>query len=178
MIEAKVIADSISTKGHRLTTIEVNFQRFILAEFNTHRVFSRNSASSRAIPIRKQINKILSNPAMPVEFGSNQPGMSAGAPIGKTAEFFARKVWRLGSVLAVIISWTLMKLGVHKQVSNRVLEPYMWHRVIVTSTEWDNFLALRDHPAAQPEIQKVAQAIRVALDNSTPTVVSLSLIHI
>src|ERR1044072_6059739 len=79
--DAKVLADSRSPAGRRLTTLEATFPRFVLAEFNTHRVFSRNSASSRAIPIAKQLRRVLDDPSVPIEFGSNQPGMQAAEPL-------------------------------------------------------------------------------------------------
>src|SRR3954470_20670742 len=79
--DVKILADSRSPADYRLTTLEATFPRFILAEFNTHRSFSRNSASSRAIPITKQVRRVLEQPYVPIEFGSNQPGMQAGAAL-------------------------------------------------------------------------------------------------
>src|SRR6185437_9508294 len=91
--DAKVLADSVSPAGHRLTTLEVTFPRFVLAEFNTHRVFSRNSASSRAVPVAKQLRRVLEEPYVPIEFGSNQPGMQAGPALTGEAEERARREW-------------------------------------------------------------------------------------
>ena len=91
--DVKVLADSSSPSGHRLTTVETTFPRFVLAEFNTHRVFSRNSASSRAIPIAKQIRRVLVEPYVPIEFGSNQPGMQAGPPLTGDAQVAAEREW-------------------------------------------------------------------------------------
>src|SRR5680860_1234944 len=91
--DAKVLADSRSPGGHRLTTLEVTFPRFVLAEFNTHRVFSRNSASSRAIPIVKQLRRVLEHPFVPLEFGSNQPGMQAGPALAGEAKEAAEREW-------------------------------------------------------------------------------------
>src|ERR1041384_185786 len=91
--DAKVLADSISPAGHRLTTLETTFPRFILAEFNTHRVFSRNSASSRAIPIVKQVRRVLEQPYVPIEFGSNQPGMQAGPALTGEKRQAAEAEW-------------------------------------------------------------------------------------
>ena len=74
---AKIIADSISETGERLTTVQVKFHRYILSEVNTHRVFSRNYSSSRAIPISKLIEQVRKDPAMPVYWGKNKAGMQA-----------------------------------------------------------------------------------------------------
>ena len=91
--DAKVLADSRSPAGYRLTTLEATFPRFVLAEFNTHRVFSRNSASSRAIPIAKQLRRVLEDPYVPIEFGSNQPGMQAGAALDGEKREAAEREW-------------------------------------------------------------------------------------
>ena len=168
-VEAKVIADSISlVNDTRLTTFEVTMHRFVLSEFNTHRVFSRNSASSRAIPIMKQINAIKSNIAMPVEFGSNQPGMQAGPPLTGDALYDAQQEWIAASLSAIAHAERLNALGVHKQVTNRLLEPFMWHKVIVTATDWDNFFSQRISKLAQPEIHLAAAKMKDALDASWP----------
>lgn len=167
MIEAKVILDSIN-KGNRLTTIEVTFHRFILSEFNTHRKFSRNSASSRAIPIQRQINKIIDDPAIPLEFGSNQRGMQAGEPLSGMELDNARSIWLRAAVGATEYAYELMSLGVHKQVANRILEPFMWHTAIISSTEWDNFFNQRISPLAQPEINAIAIKMRDAINGSIP----------
>jgi thymidylate synthase ThyX len=168
MIYAKVIADSINSSGDRLTTMEVQFHRFILPEFNTHRAFSRNSSSSRAIPISKQIEKVVTNPAIPVSWGSNKPGMQAGDEIDFRKKSKAEREWNKASRNAVKTARKLEKLGVHKQTVNRILEPFMWHKVIVTSTEWMNFFEQRCSPLAQPEIQEVAHRMHNAYNESTP----------
>lgn len=197
--DAKVLADSRSPAGHRLTTLEATFPRFVLAEFNTHRVFSRNSASSRAIPIAKQLRRVLEDPYVPIEFGSNQPGMQAGAALDGEKREAAEAEWlrargdAVRHVLGLIagadafsphddLLETLQEvegvirdksqpaewLNVHKQVANRLLEPFMWHTVIVTATEWDNFWNLRCHPDAQPEIRLVAETMRETIVASAP----------
>lgn len=168
MIYAKVIADSVTKDGDRLTTMEVEFHRFILAEFNTHRVFSRNSASSRAIPTKKQIERILFDPAMPVEWGTLKAGMQAGPPLEGFPKWRAERRWRKASRDAVRHAKKLNKLGVHKQVTNRLLEPFMWHKVIVTSTTWENFFQQRCSILAQPEIHAAALEMREAYRNSVP----------
>lgn len=195
---ARVLADSRSCVGCRLTTFEVTFPRIVLAEFNTHRVFSRNSASSRAIPVATQLLRVLEDPYVPEQFGSNQPGMQAGPPLGGMQHVLARDEWlgaRNGAAARVLrmiahpgicsedadeqaltravqelrerrsdASW----LNVHKQLANRLLEPFLWHTLIVTATEWSNFFNLRAHPDAQPEIRRVAELMRGAWDETTP----------
>ena len=165
---ATIIADSVSPAGIRLTTVEVTLHRFVLAELNTHRVFSRNSASSRAIPVRKQVARVVEDPALPVEFGSNQRGMQAGEPLEGAAADAALAAWLQARDQAVAAVQQLDALGVHKQVTNRLLEPFMWHTVIITATEWDGFWEQRCSPLAQPEIRVAAEAMRTAHDASTP----------
>lgn len=168
MIYARIIADSINASGDRLTTMEVQFHRFILPEFNTHRVFSRNSASSRAIPISRQISKILKDPAFPVYWGMNKPGMQADEELSNCDSIKANKIWLKASRNAVKQAKKLEKLGVHKQITNRILEPFMWHKVIVSSTEWEGFFEQRCSPLAQPEINEIACLMKQAYDESTP----------
>lgn len=165
---AKIIADSISPRGYRLTTMEVTFHRFVLAEFNTHRRFSRNSASSRAIPIRKRLAEVWNSLAWPMEWGSNRPGMQAGAELTGWRLVACRVIWKLASLTAIAFAWLLHLMGLHKQVANRLLEPFLWHTAVVSSTEWENFFAQRCSPLAQPEIRAVAEAMRAALTVSTP----------
>jgi hypothetical protein len=172
-ISATVIADSVTLQmgdqpPSRLTTVECTFHRFVLAEVNTHRAFSRNSASSRAIPIEKQIKRVLTDLAYPIQFGANQSGMQAGSPLTGAKLTAARGAWKAGSLLAVVTAFVLSRLGVHKQVTNRILEPFMWHTAIISSTEWENFFAQRCSPLAQPEIRALAVCIRDAIAESTP----------
>ncbi|MCA1807550.1 MAG: FAD-dependent thymidylate synthase [Actinobacteria bacterium] len=167
-IRAEVICDSISPTGQRLTTIEATMHRFVLAEFNTHRVFSRNSASSRAIPFHKQAERVARNPAMPVSFPAEQRGMQGGDELSDRDSRAARHLWLRSRDQALNYAKHLADLGVHKSVVNRILEPYMWHTVIVTSTDWDGFFGLRCNEMAQPEIRYAAEAIRSAYHSSTP----------
>jgi thymidylate synthase ThyX len=174
---ATVVADSLSPAGIRLTTVEVTLHRFVLAELNTHRVFSRNSASSRAIPVRKQLARVLDDPAVPVEFGANQRGMQAGAPLTGEDHDAALGAWLEARDHAVAAVERLQELGVHKQVTNRLLEPFMWHTVIVTATEWDGFWEQRCSPLAQPEIRVAAEAMQTAYEGSTPVPLALGEWH-
>ena len=171
MTYAKIIADSISPEGVRLTTMEVRFHRFVLAEFNTHRVFSRNSASSRAIPVRKQIERIQDGIAYPVSWPLEQKGMQGGAELPPSLKIDARDAWHRamsGAVKAVRNLTEKEDGALHKSVANRLLEPFMWHTVVCTATAWGNFFALRLDADAQPEIRVAAEAMKAAYDESTP----------
>lgn len=166
--QARVLADSVSPDGHRLTTLEVTFHRFVLAEFNTHRVLSRNSASSRAIPVAKQIEKVREHPAIPVSFPAEQKGMQGGEELTGDARKHAISAWMYARDRAVETVGSLVGLEVHKSVANRLLEPFMWHTVIVSGTDWDGFWAQRCSPLAQPEIRVAAEAMKAAYDASEP----------
>lgn len=177
MFNAEVIADSISPyNGVRLITMELTYPRFIHAEFMTHRMFSRNSASSRAIPIEKMIKMVQNNPAMPIYWGRNKKGMSADAQLEDTA--LCEALWLKGRDRAVATATSMLAAGLHKQHTNRILEPYLWHTVICTATEWSNFFALRDHEDAQPEIAHLARLMKDAQSKSNPKVTDLHLPYI
>jgi hypothetical protein len=167
-ISARVIADSINPNGERLTTVEATFNRYILAELNTHRMLSRNSASSRAIPVRRILRQVWSDPAMPVSWGANQAGMQARSELLGWRLWAARRLFLLARLPALAIAWLLTRVGLHKQVANRLLEPWIWHTAIISATEWENFFKLRLHPDAQPEFQELARCIRAAMDASVP----------
>jgi thymidylate synthase ThyX len=165
-VSAKILADSIYET--RVTTMEVVMHRFVLAEFNTHRVFSRNSASSRAIPFEKQLNRVLEDPAIPMVWASEKPGMQGGDEIPEGEQSRAFAYWMQARNQAANEAKRLHDLGVHKSIVNRLLEPFMWHTVVVTSTEWENFFNQRCSPLAQPEMRAAAEAMRDALEVSTP----------
>lgn len=144
MIQAKVIADSKNVIGDRITTMIVTFPRLILAELNTHRMFSRNSASSRAIPFKKMLASVWNNPFIPIAWQKDHSGMQGNEYFtNKRQIFLLRNLWLLARTLAVALAWILSKVGLTKQLCNRLLEPFMWHTVIITATEWENFFALR-----------------------------------
>lgn len=165
---ARVICDSIGAHGVRLVTVEATYPRFVHSELLTHRVFSRNSSSSRAIPIEKMIQGVIDDPVMPVSWGRNQRGMQAGAELSGDELAAAQTAWLRGRDAAVETARTLAAAGLHKQVVNRVLEPWMWITVLITATEWDNFFAQRCHPDAQPEIRVAAEMMRDAMAASVP----------
>ena len=170
IITAKVIEDSISQHGVRLTTLQLCYPRFIHAEFMTHRVFSRNASSSRAIPVAKMIEQVRNEPAMPIHWGKNQPGMQANEELTGEELANAKEAWLTAAELAATQASILHKIGAHKQVANRILEPFQYMHVIVTATEWDNFFELRDHPDAQPEIHALAIVMKHAFANSRPVI--------
>lgn len=160
--EAKILADSISLDRNRLTTFEITYPRFVHSELMTHRLFSRNSASSRAIPIQKMIERIQDDPVLPVWWGKNQAGMQANEELPDEQIALCRNDWLFARDAAIKRAMDMHKRGLHKQIVNRLLEPWMWITVIVSATEWENFFHLRCHPDAQPEIQKIAYMMRDA----------------
>lgn len=150
--EAKILADSTTYHNFRLTTFEVTFPRFILAEVNTHRALSRNSASSRAIPTERQIEMVRTNPFVPV-FNERVKGMGVGNELDHPTQLGAQKIWRKAAENACDSAETL--LHVDKSRANRLLEPFAWHTAIISGTEWWNFFNLRTE-GAQPEMMKIA----------------------
>ena len=159
MTSAKIIADSISPSGKRITTFELEYARWIHGEFMTHRMISKNAASSRAIPIEKMIQTILDNTAFPVSWGKNQAGMQAEKELDLSVIDACKYQWLEARDNAIETARKLSSLGLHKQITNRVLEPFSHIKVVATATEWDNFFYLRCHKDAQPEFQALAKAM-------------------
>src|SRR5579872_1789847 len=124
MIKTEIVADSISQKGHRLTTFVLEYPRMVHAELMTHRVFSKNSASSRAIPIEKFIQTIKDNPAMPEFWGKNQSGMQALEELDEEGKTEAKRLWLEARDIAIQSALKLHSMNVHKQIVNRILEPW------------------------------------------------------
>ena len=165
---ARVVADSISPEGDRLTTMEVTFHRFVLAEFNTHRAFSRNSASSRAIPAKKMLAKVSEFPAIPLSWPEEQSGMQGGEELTGDVRELVELDWLEAHAVACEMAEKLIKRNLHKSVVNRLLEPFMWQTVIVSSTDYENFFGQRCSSLAQPEIRAVAELMQEAYKSSTP----------
>lgn len=157
---AKIIADSINPVGNRLTTFEITFPRIVLAEFNTHRLFSRNSASSRAIPVAKMLERVKTDPFLPIWWGKNQSGMQAAEELTDNDLEISCALWLDARDNAVGIVERMTEINLHKQIANRLLEPFLWHTAIVSSTDYGNFFAQRCHPDAQPEIRVIAEMMR------------------
>lgn len=168
MYDAKILADSISPDDVRITTFEIVFPRFILAEINTHRVFSRNSASSRAIPTEKIIQRVQDEPFIPETFNKRVKGMGIGDSLQGQDSAHARDAWLYARDRSVQAAQILMNLDVDKSRVNRLLEPFMWHTAIITSTEWRNFYALRTDKNAQPEFQIIANEMLELHKNGSP----------
>ena len=150
-ISAEIIQDSIH-KGNRITTFELEYPRFIHGEFMTHRQFSRNAASSRAIPVEKMHKHISENMAMPIHWGINEPGMKATTELTGRELSDAINNWQVACDMAIHNSRMLLLSRLHKQVANRVTEPFQMMKTVVTATEWNNWYWLRNHTDAQPEI--------------------------
>jgi thymidylate synthase ThyX len=154
--------------GKRIATFLVRVPKFIQAHLNSHRALSKNSASSRAIPAYKVRRQVLRDPFIPVHFGENRAGMVSGAPLAGMRLSVARSVWLYARFITCSFHWIGERAGVHKEVLNRLLEPWMMTEVIITGTEWRNFIALRTGNTAQPEIQVVARQIAQVLERSAP----------
>ena len=177
MIEAKVISDSVNKFDDRIVTLQLKYHRYIHAEVMTHRMFSRSASSSRAIPIKTIIAEVWNNPATPLHWGKNISGMQAKDELIGLKLILAKLIWKLSSKFACIFAYCLYGLGLHKQIGNRILEPFSFINVILTATEFDNFFMLRIHPDAQPEIQELATKMKKAIDSSSPTLLTQSEWH-
>lgn len=169
---AQILADSfyVTPDGtaSRLTTFSVTYPRFILAEVNTHRMLSRNTASSRAIPVKRRITEMENDPFEFVEWGANKRGMQAGEEVEAEAIAAAKDIWASARKAAMTAAGCMSDLNVHKQIANRLLEPFIWNTTIISGTDWDNFFALRTHKDAQPEFQVIARMMKEVHDSSTP----------
>lgn len=178
MIKAEIVCDSLAPCGVRLTTFVLTYPRFIHAEFMTHRVFSRNASSSRAIPVAKSIQAVIDNPVVPLAFTKNQKGMQGGAVLTGLSEDLAKAAWLDARDKAVEYASKLADLEVHKQYANRILEPFSHITVVCTATQWDNFFALRCHEAAQPEIHALADLMYDLYQANTPKSVEAGYWHL
>lgn len=178
MIEAKIVLDSINSSGKRLTTFVLTYPRFIHSEFMTHRMFSRNASSSRAIPVKKQIQMVIDNPAIPLAFTKNKPGMQGGEVLDGQEARTAETLWLIARDNAVDQAQRLVDMEVHKQYANRILEPFAHITVVCTATEFANFFALRYHSMAQPEICELAKKMWEAYSASEPNPLKVGQWHL
>lgn len=169
-ITAKSILASVSQEGKRIDTLLLRNPRFIHSEFMTHRQFSRNASSSRAIPVARLIEDVERDPAMPIFWGKNQPGMQAREELDEHGKDCVYRSWMFACHDAVEWAKIMAREGAHKQIVNRILEPFAHINVVVTSTEWENFDALRIHEDAQPEIKALAEAMKWARERTIPEV--------
>ena len=170
--KAEIIADTKYFDGfetHRVTTFKIRFPRIVLTHLLTHRVFSRNTASSRAIPISRMIEYVWKQPYVPSYWGKNQSGMEAEEQVSPLIRVICTFAWLyIFRPLAILSASLLQLLGVHKQIGSRLLEPFYYCEMILTGAEFLNFFNLRDHPKAQPETREIANAMRRAYHLSTP----------
>lgn len=180
-ISAKTILRSrnAAAPDYVLSTLLLRYPRFIHPEFMTHRVLSRNAASSRAIPVKKIIDDILADTATPLHWGKNQSGMQAQEECNSNIRipelpdgFFSKdasrqEAWFRARDNAIEIARAFDAAGYHKQIVNRLLEPFAHITVLVSATEWTNFLELRDHPDAEPHMQMLAREISKCLDDES-----------
>lgn len=173
IITAKVVADSVHylagrRNPRRLTSFVLRFPRYALPELGTHRFLSKNTASSRALPIEKVIQEVTGDPATFVYWGRNMKGMSAAEELAPDQIDEALSVWLTARDSAVASAKRLSALGLHKQNVNRLLEPWCYTTVLCTATDYANFYALRRHKDAMPEMKGLADAMFSAQQASTP----------
>ena len=169
--KSKIIADSI-WEGKRLTTFQLRYPRCPVHEqLLTHRMLSRNAASARAIPVRKMLEMVKASPVLPYQAARNRKGMQSGDPLPAYRVAAVNYIWMRVLDCALWGTGALGRVGLHKQWSNRLLTPFVHIDVVVTATEWSNFLALRlgRDSGAQEEIQMVAALIRDGLRDNEPT---------
>jgi thymidylate synthase ThyX len=158
----------VNPSGNRITTFVLEFPRWILAELNTHRTFSRNTASSRAIPVEKMIKMAQENPAMPVFWGKNQSGMQSNVELVGEELIRAKAAWLMARDSAVESAKELMACGMHKQYANRTIENFLYVKSILTGTDFENFLSLRAHEDTQPEFQDLAYKMLDLYQSNVP----------
>lgn len=167
IISAEKLID-VYNGDSRWTCFKVRYPRFIMAEVNTHRMLSKVSASSRAIPTAKLIEKVKHDPFIPIHVGANQKGMSASQEVDNETKLRFFDQWRLASRSACLSAEGMERLGVHKQVINRVLEPYLTVETLIAGTEWGNFFKLRASKEAQPEFACLAYKMLECYNESEP----------
>jgi thymidylate synthase ThyX len=177
MFSVKILADSIHN-NNRLTTFELEYPRYIHQEVLTHREFSRNAQSSRAIPQKRLVENLLTKSKVNPIFMKNKAGMSAIDTLSYEDEHIAKALWNAALDNAIKASNALADIGVHKQIANRLLEPFSTIKVILSSTSFTNFFNLRIHPDAQQEIQVLAKAMRDVLERSIPEKLDLMEWHL
>jgi hypothetical protein len=165
---SRIVLDSVAPNGHRLTTFELTYWRAVHDELMTHRDLSRCTASARAIPVERMIAGVLEDPALPVNWGTNRPGMQPGAEVPPETAAAARALILGHRDQAVELVRALSALGLHKQIANRYLQPFAFTTVIVSATSYTNWFGLRCHPAAQAEIRHVALMMQEQYAQSVP----------
>lgn len=183
--EVKILADSISPMGQRMTTFQLRYWRPILVEMNTHRAFSRNASSSRAQSFSKRLDQIMNDPALPNHWNAEQPGMTGGEEFDQETKDLINyhicnlafhTVGRIEALNAIVKGRTGKEI--HKQYLNRYLEPFTYTNQVLSSTDWDNFFKLRLAPDTQPEFKDLATEIFYQLQENTPKETSIHLPYV
>ena len=167
-IKATVICDSINEQGIRLTTFEIEYPRIVMSEFNTMRAISKNSSSSRAIPVSKMLEHTKNINLKPIYFGSKKSGMQAGDELVGEDLLYAKSTWESALHSMVHSAKILDDCGVAKEVTNRLVEPFQLVKVVCTATDWENFFNLRLHPDSDPNICMLAYKMYQAMQESKP----------
>ena len=169
MIKAKIVQDSSLPTGERLLTFSVMYGRLIHSELLRHRAASHSVKSSRAIPTHKYRAEVMENIYVPVKFGTKKRGMQAGEPTFLT-KFYGEKIWKLSSKFACFFHWMMEKFGIHKEVANRVLEPYVWveETITVEADALKEIANLRIHDDAQEDVRRIVEEMVYEMDRSTP----------
>lgn len=175
---AEILADSLGPNNARLTTFRIRYPRFVHAEHLRHRTQSFSVESSRARPFDAKLKEVIKDPVVPLNFGGKQTGMVAAADIGGWKTKMARQAWLKSRYFACAGAWLIDKLGVHKSIPNRILEPWAWVTVICTATEWENFFNLRVATDAQDEIREIATMMKSLYQNSAPRLLNAGEWHL
>ena len=179
MFKAEIIKDSVNPNGQRLTTMLVTYPRIIHAEMCRHRMHSRNTASSRAIPFEKMAKDVEENPFIPIAWQKSHKGMQ-GTEYHTDKLNIEAKIdeWLIAKKHVVNQAKQLHNMDVTKQICNRLLEPFVWTTELITATEWANFFQLRINDQAEIHIQEIAKLIKSAMDQSEPQYLELGRFHI
>ncbi len=169
-IKAEIVADSLNTATNdRITTFLLEYPRICHSELLTHRLLSRNTASSRAVPVQRMLERLETKYFVPYHWGANQKGMQAKKELGDVESSEAKEIWMEAFLASMEYSQSLASAGVHKQLANRLTEPFQIIQCVVTATQWKNFFTVRNHPDAQPEFMKLARLMEIAHKGSVPS---------
>lgn len=185
-ISAKILADTISPAGDRITTMELCYPRIpVHSQLMAYRLFARNARSSRAVPTATLLREVRDNPALPIFWGENQRGMVARSELSHRRAAIARAIVGVTRFPNLLAAQALAKLGLHKQTANRILEPWMWIHTVFTASyqsfgarPWENLFSQRIHEDAQPEFCELATLMRDALEDSIPEIGTVHLPYV
>jgi len=178
MITAKIIKDSFTHHGKRLTTFELEYPRFIHSELMTHRATSKNSSSSRALPHKTMRDAVWNQMALPIHWGKHQSGMQANKELTGIKLFLAKWLVKTSGRMMCLFVWALAKCDLAKQVTNRYIEPWSHIKIVFSATELDNFFYLRHHPDAQPEFYELAKLMYKEYCKSQPRYLAMGEWHL